>query len=147
VSNEWIKWEGGDMPVRPMQKVEVRMMETGQFITFAKYIHWGRANSQYGIVEYRVLDDDKDQPANAPDIKSGNKYLKDIQVWMAEEIVIAKVDIYAVLRAFDVTCPATAHAVKKLLMPGQRAKGTKIQDLKEARDALNRAIQMEEVLK
>jgi len=54
------------------------------------------------------------------------------------------VDVYAVLVAFDVTCPATAHAIKKLLCAGQRGKGSRLDDLKGAMAALNRAIDLEE---
>ena len=30
------------------------------------------------------------------------------------------IDIYDVLKAWGVTCPATQHAIKKLLQPGER---------------------------
>lgn len=55
----------------------------------------------------------------------------------------ATVDVYAVLVAFDVRCPARQHAIKKLLCAGIRGKGDAVQDLTEARDALDRAIAME----
>lgn len=53
------------------------------------------------------------------------------------------VDVYDVLTAFNVINPATAHAVKKELMPGKRGVKGVIQDLTEARDSLNRAIEIE----
>lgn len=53
-------------------------------------------------------------------------------------------DVYDVLRAFGVSCPATAHCIKKLLMPGQRGTKTRVEDLKEARAALIRAITLAE---
>lgn len=50
-----------------------------------------------------------------------------------------EVDVYDVLVAFNVTCPATQHAIKKLLCAGKRgAKGTH-QDLEEAIQAIKRA--------
>jgi len=52
------------------------------------------------------------------------------------------VDVYSVLVAFNVTCPATAHAIKKLLCAGIRGKGDKQQDLKEAIIAIERAIEI-----
>lgn len=52
-------------------------------------------------------------------------------------------DVYAVLKAFAVTCPARAHAVKKLLCAGLRGKGSQVQDLVEARDAVSRAVEMQ----
>lgn len=52
------------------------------------------------------------------------------------------VDVYDVLKAFKVTCPATQHAIKKLLCPGQRGVKDKAQDLKEARSSIDRAIEL-----
>lgn len=68
---------------------------------------------------------------------SGSKYLRPIQT------VDGCVDVYAVLVAFDVSCPARQHAVKKLLCAGIRGKGDEAQDLLEARDAVDRAAQMQ----
>ncbi len=69
--------------------------------------------------------------------KSGSKYLRDMTC-----SIEGKVDVYAVLDAFNVTCPARQHAVKKLLCAGLRGKGDTKQDLREAADAIQRAIQM-----
>lgn len=55
----------------------------------------------------------------------------------------ACVDVYDVLEAFDVTCPAIAHAVKKLLCCGDRGHKDKLTDLDEARAAILRATQLE----
>lgn len=70
---------------------------------------------------------------------SGSKYLRPILTTPD-----GKVDVYAVLDAFEVTSQPVGHALKKLLCAGQRRKGDKLQDLREARDAISRAIQMEE---
>lgn len=53
-------------------------------------------------------------------------------------------DVYDVLYSFGVSCPASQHAIKKLLMPGMRGGKSTLQDLKEARQALDRAIELEE---
>lgn len=58
--------------------------------------------------------------------------------------VVTTVDVYDVLKAFNVTCPATAHAIKKLLAPGERGHKNKLQDLAEAKVSIDRAIQLEE---
>ena len=68
---------------------------------------------------------------------SGSKYLRRIQI-----IGHDQVDVYAVLDAFNVTCPARQHAIKKLLCAGLRGKADETQDIEEARDAVDRAIQM-----
>ena len=53
------------------------------------------------------------------------------------------VDVYDVLMAFNVTNPATQHAIKKLLMPGNRGLKDKLTDLKEAYQSIARAIELE----
>ena len=50
-------------------------------------------------------------------------------------------DGYSVLIAFDVRDPGLQHAAKKILCAGIRGKASRSQDLREARDALDRAIQ------
>ena len=53
------------------------------------------------------------------------------------------IDVYDVLNAFEVINPAMQHALKKMLAPGKRgAKGT-IQDMKEAIQSIERAIELE----
>lgn len=54
------------------------------------------------------------------------------------------IDVYAVLLTFNVTCPARQHALKKLLCTGIRGKGSTLQDLKETKVAIERAIELEE---
>lgn len=63
-----------------------------------------------------------------------NKYVRTIHG--------VEVDVYDVLVAWNVTCPATQHAIKKLLMPGQRGSKDKLQDLEEAKQAIERAIEL-----
>jgi hypothetical protein len=74
---------------------------------------------------------------------TGNKY-KRIIYSRTHQGASVEVDVYCVLKAFNVTNPAVAHAVKKLLCPGQREKGGVLQDLTEAKDAILRAIEMEQ---
>ena len=50
-------------------------------------------------------------------------------------------DIYDVLEAFNVRSHAVGHAVKKLLMPGQRGAKDYAQDLTEAVQAINRELE------
>lgn len=64
---------------------------------------------------------------------SDNNYLREIKPGVF-------VDVYDVLVAFGVTNPAIAHALKKLLCPGQRGQKSLRQDLLEAGVALQRAI-------
>ena len=74
--------------------------------------------------------------------ESGRKYIKTI--YSIDNCDSINVDVYAVLKAFNVTCPARAHAIKKLMCAGDRDKGDVHQDLREAEDAINRARQLAE---
>lgn len=60
-----------------------------------------------------------------------------------KQIRSESVDVYDVLVAFGVTNPAVQHAIKKLLAPGQRGYKDAIQDLTEARQSIDRAIEIE----
>jgi hypothetical protein len=67
-----------------------------------------------------------------PIIKEMDGGLTDIEL----EVII---DVYDVLDAFDVSNPATAHAIKKLLCTGSRGAKDWETDLQEAIDSLERA--------
>ena len=68
-----------------------------------------------------------------------SKYKKKFRSTSGEEF---HADVYAVLVAFNVTCPARQHAIKKLLMPGQRGSKNEGQDLDEALWSVSRAVDM-----
>lgn len=70
--------------------------------------------------------------------RAGSKYLR--HIYQAKDGLI---DVYSVLCAFNVTCPARQHAIKKLLCSGLRGKGDVLQDLREAVEAAERAVQIE----
>jgi hypothetical protein len=72
---------------------------------------------------------------------SGKKYLRTIRSAIDHTRSI-EVDVYNVIEAFGVTCPARAHAVKKLLCAGSRGKGSEEKDLSETIDALSRSLQL-----
>lgn len=77
------------------------------------------------------------ETATNPRQSSGNKYHRIIVGVDGRECIT---DVYAVLVAFNVTCPARQHAIKKLLCSGIRGKGSTLQDLRETVDAVERAI-------
>lgn len=54
------------------------------------------------------------------------------------------VDVYDVLSAFEVINPAMQHALKKMLAPGKRGAKDAIQDMKEAIQSIERAIELEQ---
>ncbi len=70
-----------------------------------------------------------------------NKYQRQIINAYGETITV---DVYDVLDAFNVNDAAVAHAIKKLLAPGQRGSKSVKQDLQEAIQSVNRAIDRED---
>lgn len=54
------------------------------------------------------------------------------------------IDVYDVLVAFDVRCPARQHAIKKLLAAGERGHKGVVDDLREAAASIQRAIELAE---
>ena len=51
-------------------------------------------------------------------------------------------DVYDVLIMFEVRDPAVQHAVKKLLACGQRGHKDALEDLQEAKQSIDRAIEI-----
>lgn len=98
-----------------------------------------RAQDMGVLPSSEFLDKASQIGAGASFNKTGSKYLRPIRG--AHE---GNLDVYAVIVTFDVKCPAIQHALKKLLCAGLRNKNTALQDLREARDAITRAIQLRE---
>ena len=55
------------------------------------------------------------------------------------------IDVYDVLRLFNVECPAMQHAIKKCLMPGVRGAKDKGKDKAEAIASIQRSIEMDDL--
>lgn len=113
-------------------------------------VHWelyerlnrseGRWTPAAHFVPERDLPNSGGLPNNAEQ-HSGSKYLREIHPAAGGGAPI-RVDVYSVLKAFGVVCPARAHAIKKLLCAGLRGKGDERQDLRESIDAIHRAMEM-----
>jgi|GEM_PF-2426037 len=73
----------------------------------------------------------------APIVATPNKYQRQVKG--------ATVDVYDILKAWDVRNPAVQHAIKKLLQPGQRGHKDMLQDLREAGQSVARALELESV--
>lgn len=90
-------------------------------------------NGNDGHYERKVVEHDKK-----------NKYSRKIKTISLGNVDHAiYVDVYDVLTAFEVVNPAMAHAVKKMLAPGQRGVKDTVQDMKEAIQSIERAIELE----
>lgn len=69
-------------------------------------------------------------------IDRGEKYRRDLKG--------VRVDVYDVLNAFGVTCSASQHAIKKLLMAGGRGGKSRLKELQEAGVSVQRAVELEQ---
>jgi len=70
---------------------------------------------------------------------SENKYQRTIAVRNREPVVV---DVYDVLEAFKVTCPALQHLIKKALCAGLRGHKDTAEDLRDIEASAKRAIQL-----
>lgn len=64
-----------------------------------------------------------------------SRYYRDVSQYQT-------IDVYRVLRLFEVTSQPVGHAIKKLLAPGRRGGKTYRQDIEEAVAALQRELDM-----
>lgn len=76
----------------------------------------------------------KDDPIYTPPAKI-NKYEKRIKN--------ITVDVYDVLKGFNVQCPAMQHAIKKMLCSGQRGFKDAEKDKREAIQSIERSIELD----
>ena len=71
-----------------------------------------------------------------------NKYQREIKGILkhtSDQCEIVKIDVYDVLKAFDVRCPALQHLIKKALAVGQRGHKDLETDLQDIIDSAIRA--------
>lgn len=76
----------------------------------------------------------RDKDVTSPPVKPRNKYQRDLKG--------VKVDVYDVLKAFNVTCPALQHLAKKALCAGLRGHKDLEIDLNDILASAQRAIEL-----
>lgn len=126
--SEWIEWHGEDrLPtgVDPYDLVQVAFESgspiIGSSVKPAREWFWGRADGG-NVIFYKVIEK----------VESMNKYSKEIK----KDVYV---DVYDVLKAFDVRCPALQHLIKKALAAGQRGHKDLMTDLDDIIDSAIRA--------
>ena len=85
--------------------------------------------------ELPFLDSLNDQYAEIERVRKHRHYFKDVSN-------IAEIDVYAVLKLFDVTDPCLQHIVKKALCAGKRGHKDMMEDLQNIVDTAIRAVEL-----
>ena len=101
--------------------------------------HKSSAVSKVNLDIERAVKSTINAELDKPTTISANKYEREISDRQGNKAVV---DVYDVLKAFEVTCPATQHAVKKLLCSGMRGHKDLSTDLIEAKESIVRAIEL-----
>lgn len=143
----FIKWDA--KTTEPPVYGWVRVVTKNGFIgvEHTDNLFWGHHKFGTDIVGYAPLEPQYD-PKDVAFKKEYKmkKYQREIKgetlAGQGDKIVI--IDVYDVLKAFNVTNPATQHAIKKLLASGQRGYKDTQQDLDEAIQSIQRAKELEE---
>ena len=76
-----------------------------------------------------------DQYAEIEQVRKHRHYFKDVSN-------IAEIDVYAVLKLFDVTDPCLQHIIKKALCAGKRGHKDMMEDLQNIVDTAIRAVEL-----
>ena len=85
--------------------------------------------------ELLFIDSLNDQYAEIERVRKHRHYFKDVSN-------IAEIDVYAVLRLFEVTDPCLQHIVKKALCAGKRGHKDMMEDLQNIVDTAIRAVEL-----
>lgn len=107
--------------------------------------NWMRA--AFNIKNMRVLWQ-RNAPAVSDDIKTSQverdykEISQEYKHYKKDVSNLNSIDVYRVLKLFDVKDPALQHAVKKILCAGDRGTKDKVQDIQEAIASLNRSLEM-----
>ena len=86
---------------------------------------------QNSLIERQDVSSRVEQLRSVEAARKHSHYFKDVSG-------VDKIDVYAVLRLFEVTDPALFHAFKKIACAGKRGAKDQAQDVQEAIDALQR---------
>ena len=165
--SEWIRHRGSKSMPKCLEGKRFEVRHRNGVI--AKYDSWDRRGNDWDIFAFRILGD-IEHPKTAIELQAEEVGIPEpVQEWPEDRVDIVgqngndglhydavttnkyqriikgvTVDVYDVLAAFGVNCQARGHAIKKLLMAGQRGHKDEAQDLREAMQAIERSIQLTE---
>jgi len=118
----------------------------------ASYVHYVNLDHKelragresFSRSQWQAARDELQDPFTTPDEDDVWKQMAEKELSKYHVLINGKLtDVYDILVAYGVTNPADAHAIKKMLCPGQRGVKGGIQDRREAIASLERAIELE----
>ena len=94
-----------------------------------------------------MVNQDQDEPFLTPETTLNDQYAEIEQVrkhrhYFKDVSNIAEIDVYAVLKLFEVTDPCLQHIVKKALCAGKRGHKDMMEDLQNIVDTAIRAVEL-----
>ncbi len=94
-----------------------------------------------------IVNQEQDEPFLTPETTLNDQYAEIEQVrkhrhYFKDVSNIAEIDVYAVLKLFDVTDPCLQHIVKKALCAGKRGHKDMMEDLQNIVDTAIRAVEL-----
>ena len=94
-----------------------------------------------------MVNQDQDEPFLTPETTLNDQYAEIERVrkhrhYFKDVSNIAEIDVYAVLRLFEVTDPCLQHIVKKALCAGKRGHKDMMEDLQNIVDTAIRAVEL-----
>lgn len=112
------------------------MDDTGVYFTATKDdgipLIWQREQDEPFLTPETTLND---QYAEIEEVRQHNHYFKDVSN-------LNEIDVYMVLKLFNVTDPCLQHIAKKALCAGQRGHKDFTRDLKDILDTAKRAVEI-----
>lgn len=119
--------------IRDAQEV-VELKLAGYHLTADDNYIEDEVTTKAGIKMYKPLEDFKLDPQPATE----NKYHRKLTATIGDQVTVT-IDVYDVLKAFNVTDPALQHLIKKALCCGLRGHKDRAQDLQDILDSAQRA--------
>lgn len=98
--------------------------------------NWAELLRQSLSDDYELIGHRESATDTAPTVTNDSKYNRPCKG--------ITIDVYDVLKAFNVTCPALQHLIKKALAVGQRGHKDASEDLKDILASAKRAIELSE---
>lgn len=146
------KFKVGDRVLVLAMETSKHKGEIGEIVEYANFGWWSvkfLLGETLSVHESRLRPEPQAEIVVAPAVDvsniavgneyAENKYARELYSLEGKRV---KVDVYRVIDAYRVTDPAIQHAIKKLLMPGERGEKSAVQDLEEAAFSIRQAIEL-----